>query len=68
MFKRVFATITEKDFINFRRRASTENMTIGEAFGAICHAYASGAQINLRKFVLKQHAKPTGIDYAKKKG
>ena len=66
MFKRIYATIPEKDFHNFRQRAVVEGLTIGEAFEAICHAYAIGAQIKLEKFKRppKEHAKPTGIDYA----
>lgn len=64
MFKKIFAVIPEKDFFDFRRRAYTEEMKMGEALTAIVHAYARGARIDLRKFKLeKEHHEPTSAKY-----
>ena len=70
MLKKIFAVISEKDFENFRRRAYVEGMKIGEVFSALCHAYALGANIDLKNFKSKkekEHHKPTGADYGGQK-
>lgn len=45
LFKKVFATVQEKDFFNFCDRAKAEGMDIDEAFTSIIHAYSTGAEI-----------------------
>lgn len=63
MFKKIFAIVSERDFVDFRRRAYTEEMKIGEVLSALCHAYARGANIEVKKFKQKVHNKSTGVDY-----
>lgn len=64
MFKKIYATIIEKDFYDFRSRAYTEGMKMGEALTAIVHAYAKGARIDLKKFKQeKPHHESTGANY-----
>lgn len=66
MFKKVYAIVPEKDFYNFRDRASAEGMEIGEALKSIVHAYATGASVEchskkeLKDFSPKQNQ---GADY-----
>ena len=64
MIKKIYAVLSEKDFFDFRRRCYAEGMKMGEALTSIVHAYAKGAQINLKNFkVEKVHHEPTGVNY-----
>jgi len=63
MIKKIYAIVPEKDFFDFRRRCYTENMQMGEALASIVHAYAKGAKIDLKKFKIKNHHAPTGVNY-----
>lgn len=66
LLKKIFATVSEKDFYNFRDRAKAEGMSIDEAFKSIVHAYATGASIEchnnkeLKDFSPKHNQ---GVDY-----
>ena len=64
MIKKIYAVLSEKDFFSFRRRCYAEGMKMGEALASLAHAYARGANIDLKNFkVGKIHHESTGIDY-----
>ena len=65
MLKRIFATVSDKDFYQFLERAQKEGMDLGEALAAIAHCYATGASFNLKPF--KKHLETLNkeVDYVK---
>lgn len=41
MLKRIFAVVSEADFYAFQKRAKEDSLTMGEAFAALTHLYAT---------------------------
>jgi len=61
MFKKIFATVPEKDFYNFKDRAREEDVSIGDALRTLAILYAHGATITIPK-----HKEKEIKEYAKK--
>lgn len=49
MFKKIFATISDKDFYRFKDRAREEGLNLGEAFSSIAILYSKGAKFVIMK-------------------
>jgi hypothetical protein len=69
LLRRVYATVDEKTFANFRERSYAEGLTIGDSLAALVNAYASGYELqNNRNNKLADHVpkrEANGIDYRK---
>ncbi len=49
MFKKIFATVPEKDFYKFKDRTKQEDVSIGDALRTLAILYANGATITIPK-------------------
>jgi len=63
MFKRIYATVTEKEFNIFREKCYSNVVKIGDCLAQLVRDY-----IEINKEIHEiQHHKPTGIDYKNEK-
>jgi len=59
MFKRIYATVTEKEFDEFRATCYTNLKKMGDVLTKLIHDYIETS----KKIHKTQHHKSTGVDY-----